>query len=375
MRLRILLPLAVTAALALPAGARADFAHVVTRGESLASIAAVDGLSVSALAAANRLAPDARLVVGSVVQIPPRRAGTRAGGPPASRRSAVTRRASDGDGDHDRDRSPTVKRSVPAIAAPGLAASRHYIVQRGDTLSGIAARSRLSLLALAAMNGIHPSALLLAGSTLTVPGSAHVGLAGSRHYIVQRGDTLSGIAARSGLSLLALAAMNGIHPSALLLAGSTLTVPSSSAAQGSLSVPPYPTPERVTAAQVEQVAVANGVPASLAAAIGWQESGFNNDLVSSADARGVMQILPRTWDWIQRTLTGGTPLAPASAIDNVRGGVLLLHSLLIATQGNPALAAAGYVQGLLSIHENGVFPSTQQYVNSVMALRQSFGGP
>ena len=319
MRLRILLPLAVTAALALPAGARADFAHVVTRGESLASIAAVDGLSVSALAAANRLAPDARLVVGSVVQILPRRAGTRAGGPPASRRSAVTRRASDGDGGHDRDRSPTVKRSVPAIAAPGLAASRHYIVQPGDTLSGIAARSRLSLLALAAMNGIHPSALLLAGSTLTVP--------------------------------------------------------SSSAAQGSLSVPPYPTPERVTAAQVEQVAVANGVPASLAAAIGWQESGFNNDLVSSADARGVMQILPRTWDWIQRTLTGGTPLAPASAIDNVRGGVLLLHSLLIATQGNPALAAAGYVQGLLSIHENGVFPSTQQYVNSVMALRQSFGGP
>jgi soluble lytic murein transglycosylase-like protein len=170
-----------------------------------------------------------------------------------------------------------------------------------------------------------------------------------------------------------LATLNGIDPGAPLLAGSTLSVPGTAGA--SPNVPPYPTPERVTASQVGQVAVANGVPASLAAAIGWQESGFNNDFVSSSDARGVMQILPSTWVWIQSTMTAGVPLAPASAIDNLRGGVLLLHSLLVATGGDPALAAAGYYQGLSSVRQYGMFPSTQQYVNDVMALRQRFGGP
>ena len=95
-------------------------------------------------------------------------------------------------------------------------------------------------------------------------------------------------------------------------------------AQGTPTNPPYPTPERLSASQIGSIAAEHGVPSSLADAIAWQESGFNNDLVSSADARGIMQILPGTWDWIQRTLTPSVPLAPASATDNVRGGVLLL---------------------------------------------------
>jgi len=89
----------------------------------------------------------------------------------------------------------------------------------------------------------------------------------------------------------------------------------------------------------------------------------------------VMQILPGTWDWIQRTLAaGGPPLAPASAADNVRGGVLMLRSLLNSTGGDPALAAAGYYQGLPSVQRDGMYASTQQYVNSVLALRSRFGG-
>jgi soluble lytic murein transglycosylase-like protein len=68
-----------------------------------------------------------------------------------------------------------------------------------------------------------------------------------------------------------------------------------------------------------------------------------------------MQILPGTWDWIQRTLLAGGPaLAPASAADNVRGGVLMLRSLLNSTGGDPALAAAGYYQGLPSVQRDGM---------------------
>lgn len=407
MRLRIILPLAATAALAVPAVARADVAHVVAPGESLTSIAAADDLSVSALAAANRLSPDARLLAGSVIRIPPQRAGRRsrstrsATAPhrlraparsrgyvvqPGDTLSAIAARAglSAAHLASLNDITPSAPLlagatlTVPGAAGPTSsgagaaepAQSHPYVVQLGDTLSAIAGRGGVSVAHLAALNGIDPNAPLLAGATLAVPGAAP---APAHAYVVQPGDTLSAIAARAGLSVADLATLNGIDPTAPLLAGSTLSVPG--AAGAAPNVPPYPTPERVTASQVGQVAVANGVPASLAAAIGWQESGFNNDFVSSSDARGVMQILPSTWVWIQNTMTGGDPLAPASAIENVRGGVLLLHSLLVATGDDPALTAAGYYQGLSSVRQYGMFPSTQQYVNDVLALRQRFGGP
>lgn len=293
MRLRIALGLA-TAALVLPGVARADVVHVVARGESLTSIAATDGLSVSALAAANGLAHDAELIAGSLLEIPPRG-------------------------------------SVAAAVGASTSTSRSratYIVRHGDTLSGIAARFGLSTSDLAAANGIRPNGVLEADRALIVPERS---------------------------------------PSA--------SEPAVTDPAGASSGPPYPTPERVTASQVEQVAVANGVPAPLVAAIAWQESGFNNDFVSNADARGVMQLLPGTWGWIQQTMTDGTPLAPASAIDNVRGGVLLLRSLLVSTGDDQALAAAAYIQGLTSVRRYGIFPSTQIYVNDILALRQRFGAP
>ena len=38
------------------------------------------------------------------------------------------------------------------------------------------------------------------------------------------------------------------------------------------------------------------------------------------------------------------------------------------------MAAAGYYQGLPSVQQNGLFTDTQQYVDSVIALRAQFGG-
>ena len=50
------------------------------------------------------------------------------------------------------------------------------------------------------------------------------------------------------------------------------------------------------------------------------------------------------------------------------------RSLLDQTGGDPAMAAAAYYQGLQSVQAHGLFSDTQQYVNSVMALSQRFGG-
>jgi len=199
-------------------------------------------------------------------------------------------------------------------------------------------------------------------------------------YIVRPGDTLTALAARSGVSVQQMAFMNGLDAKGVLLAGTALKLPTgaplpTTAAQPTVvaSAPPVPTPGRVSPGDIAMVANRNGVPASLASAIAWQESGFNNAMVSAANARGVMQVLPGTWDWVQQNLAL-RKLDPANPIDNVGAGVLYLGRLLRETGGDPAMAAAGYYQGLASVRRIGMLPETQQYVANVLALRGRFGG-
>jgi N-acetylmuramoyl-L-alanine amidase len=96
-------------------------------------------------------------------------------------------------------------------------------------------------------------------------------------------------------------------------------------------------------------------------------------MVSAANARGVMQVMPGTWDWVQANLAR-RQLDPSSAIDNVGAGVLYLGRLLQETGGDPAQAAAAYYQGLASVRDVGMLPETRRYVADVLALRSRFGG-
>lgn len=332
-RTSLLISLCTAGVLLAPGTASAYVPHTVAGGESLYSVAAADGLSVSQLAAANGLSSSSQLRAGATLLIPS--AGSAAVAP-----VATTATSGDGDGDGDDLGGTAAPQTSSVSSAP---ASRSvlggYVVQPGDTLSAIAARAGVPVSALAAANGLDPNGLLIAGRALRV----------------------SGVSSGSG-------AMTSSGTSA------AVSQPVGASAQGSPSGGPYPTPERVSPSEVGSIASSEGVPPSLAAAIGYQESGFNNDLVSSADARGVMQILPGTWNWIQHSLSVGQPLSPYSAADNVRGGVLLLRSLLHAAGGDPAVAAAGYYQGLPSVRAHGLYRDTQSYVNNVLALRQRFGG-
>jgi len=315
---KILFPTAAATVLAASSIASAAVPHTVGRGESLYSVAAADGLSVDQLAAANGLSPNAQLIAGRTLMIPPQ-GGAAAGGASVASGGSV-----DGDGDTDGD--------AAGSAAPVSSGARggSYMVQPGDTLSGIAARSGMSTSQLAADNGLSVNGLLRSGTALNVGGAS--------------------------------------TPS-----GGAPATPSPQPAGGA-GGGPYPTAETVTPQQVGQVAASDGVSPSLAEAIAQQESGFNNAAVSPTGATGVMQIEPQTWNWIDQTLSGQMPLAPSSALSNIQAGVLYLRSLLNSTGGNPSLAAAGYYQGLPSVQRNGLFPSTQQYVSDVMALRQRFGG-
>jgi LysM repeat protein len=340
--------------------ASAGVAHVVQPGESLWSIAAANNFTTRALAAANGLSETSNVVLGSTIQI------------------------------------PSVSEASAALSNPGVAPTQitpggGYAVQPGDTLSGIAVAHGVSLSALAAANGVGSDSFAIAGTTLKIPSasatpasSSSVGPPPLGGYTVRPGDSLSAIAAQSGVSMQQLAWMNGLNPDHYLLAGTVIKLPTGAStpsnpnpAPAQTIVPaaaPNPTPERVSSAQIAQVAAEHGVPASMASAIAWQESGFNNSMVSSANARGVMQIMPGTWDWVNRSLTNGNPLNPNSAIDNVRGGVLYLRQLLNDFGGDQNSAIAAYYQGEGAVKSRGLYPETQQYVSSVNALRGQFGG-
>jgi soluble lytic murein transglycosylase-like protein len=289
-------------------------------------------------------------------------------------------------------------------AAPASAAVSHT-VQPGETLWSIAAANNLTTRTVAAFNGLSENAQVVLGSSINVPtvaegasalagtgapqaaaapaATASGGPAVLGSYVVRSGDTLGALARNAGVSLDSMAAANGLDPARPLLIGTVLKLPAGAPAPARASEPlptqrvvssagPQPTPQRVGAADIQSVASQYGVSPSLAAAIGWQESGFNNGMVSDANARGVMQVMPGTWGYVESI--SGQKLNAASATDNVRAGVLYLQHLLQQTGGDENAAIAGYYQGLGSVRSRGLFDDTQQYVANVQALRSRFGG-
>lgn len=96
-----------------------------------------------------------------------------------------------------------------------------YHVQKGDTLSGIAARHGISLDALEKANpGVANHHFIFPGDRLTIPAPS----AGS--HIVHRGDTLTSIARHSGTTVPALVRANHIANPNLIRVGDRLTLPS-----------------------------------------------------------------------------------------------------------------------------------------------------
>lgn len=116
--------------------------------------------------------------------------------------------------------------STPPAPAPSPELAPQYItyvIQSGDTLSGIAQRYGTTVSALAKLNNISDPDRIYAGNTLKVPESISSG-AGTQYYTIRSGDTLSGIAQRYGTTVSALAKLNGISDPDRIYAGNRIRI-------------------------------------------------------------------------------------------------------------------------------------------------------
>ena len=147
--------------------------------------------------------------------------------------------------------------ALVAIAActpsPAAQGSVPHTVQAGETLWSIAAANNFTTHALAASNGLSDDAQVVIGTTIQVPSEPEAAAALARTapstataeaprvlgaYTVRAGDTLSSIAARSGIGVGQLAWMNGLDVEAPLLTGTALKLPTG--APNAEAVPPAP---------------------------------------------------------------------------------------------------------------------------------------
>ena len=94
-----------------------------------------------------------------------------------------------------------------------------YTVQRGDTLSEIAERFGTTVSALVMANNIADRDRIYPGQVLVIPAGGCVD-----NYIVQRGDTLSGIAQRFGTTVARLASLNNIRNTDRIYVGQVLSL-------------------------------------------------------------------------------------------------------------------------------------------------------
>ncbi|HZA90322.1 MAG TPA: transglycosylase SLT domain-containing protein [Solirubrobacterales bacterium] len=208
-------------------------------------------------------------------------------------------------------------------------------------------------------------------------------------HTVDPGESLWSIAAEDGIGVDELAAANGLSPGAGLVSGTTVLIPPSpppssagpvagdSAASGSgecvwrcrSSVHPHPTDETLTAGEIGDIGAEYGMSPSLVEAMARNESGFDNAQVSSAGARGVMQVIPDTWNFVEDQLAD-RPLDPASARANVEAGVIYLHHLYHLAGGDPQATVASYFQGP---NRDTLLPQARDYLRKVRDDEADFG--
>jgi LysM repeat protein len=147
------------------------------------------------------------------------------------------------------------------------------------------------------------------------------------HYTVKPGDSLTLIARKHGTTLSTIAKLNKLDPAHVLLIGAKLRLPASASAR-TIPTAVSASDASTVRGSLDRWAAHYGIDARLARALAWMESGYNNTVVSSVGAQGVMQLLPSTWSYVETVLIGHSVAHDADG--NVHVGLAYLNHLLHA---------------------------------------------
>ena len=349
--------------------------YEVRRGDTLIGIAAANGTTVAALRSANGIS-GSLIFPGQVLSL------TASGGGAAS--STARTEASGGS----------------------------HVVVAGDTLIGLARQYSTTVSAIREANGL-TGTIIRTGQTLTIPGASGSSSSASApasstpasggSYTVQAGDTLTRIAARNGTSVSALVSTNSLGSAHRIYVGQRLTLPGAGTPSAPVTSDPGNTsggvgseflgrtyPEAVVGAAnanrtalvnagvpsraemqalVRSTAISMGVDPRLALAHAYVESGFNQAAVSPANAIGTMQVIPSSGEWASGLV--GRHLNILDPQDNVTAGVSIIRSLQNSA-GSLEEGIAGYYQGLAGVRANGMYPDTENYVDTILSAMDQF---
>jgi LysM repeat protein len=225
--------------------------------------------------------------------------------------------------------------AAPTVVAPAStsSSSSSYTIATGDTVSSIATRFGVSIEDILSANGLSWSSVIYAGRTLTIPGgsastiqpvsvvtpvaaapvAATPAASGGQTYTIVAGDTISGIAAKFGVSVQSVLDANGLNQSSIIFSGRTLQVggaaptitPAAAAAPVAVvepastgsSVTPLSDEMAVNAATIVSVGRSLGVSdygLVIALAAAMQESSLRNIDYGDRDSVGLFQQRPST---------------------------------------------------------------------------------
>src|SRR5690606_31450379 len=205
-------------------------------GDTVSTIAARAGTTVSAIVSANNLNSRALIKVGQVLRLP--------------------------------------AAGKAATAAPTRAASSTtHTVAAGDTVSALAKRYGSTVEEIVSAHRLGSRALIIIGQRLTIPGASASGVSAApaanrpaaqsaSTHVVRAGDTVSGIAQRYGTTVERIASANGLSDPGLIRIGQRLTVSgggSGSAPAAKPAAKPATVPVSSTASRTHVVAAGDTV--------------------------------------------------------------------------------------------------------------------